>query len=286
MKTQTSILKVLFLFIVSSFLYTSCSKHKSDAAFEAIAVERTGETEMFKSIGTNEVESSKSKAVPSTVKIIKNATLRMEVDDVLLATRIARDYARYYEGYVSDERMNTNVYRKENRFTIRIPQSHFDDLLDSISTLSKTIETKSISTVDVTEEYVDIQSRLKTKKEVKDRYESILRGKAKTVEEVLQAEEKIRILQEEIESAEGRLRYMSNKISYSTIQVDVYQEFPAVELPADNGPSFLSEIKESLRFGLSILEVLVLVLFRIWPLILICVGIFIVYRIRKNKDLK
>jgi len=253
MKTQTSILKVLFLFIVSSFLYTSCSKHKSDAAFEAIAVERTGETEMFKSIGTNEVESSKSKAVPSTVKIIKNATLRMEVDDVLLATRIARDYARYYEGYVSDERMNTNAYRKENRFTIRIP------------------------TVDVTEEYVDIQSRLKTKKEVKDRYESILRGKAKTVEEVLQAEEKIRILQEEIESAEGRLRYMSNKISYSTIQVDVYQEFPAVELPADNGPSFLSEIKESLRFGLSILEVLVLVLFRIWPLILICIGIFIVY---------
>ncbi|GGG28695.1 hypothetical protein GCM10011344_31810 [Dokdonia pacifica] len=286
MKTQTSILKVLFLFIVSSLFYISCSRENEFNDFAPVELERTGETEMFKSVGANEKESTISKTAQSTIKIIKNATLRMEVDDVVYATRVARDYAQRYEGYISDERMTTNTYRKENRFTIRIPQTHFDTLLDSISTLSKTIETKNITTVDVTEEYIDIQSRLQTKKEVKERYESILRSKAKTVEEVLQAEEKIRTLQEEIESAEGRLRYMSNKISYSTIQIDVYQELPVIEEPIDKGPSFLTEIKESLQIGLSVLKVLVLILFRIWPILIIGTGILIYYRKRKSKRLK
>ncbi|WP_299683371.1 DUF4349 domain-containing protein [uncultured Dokdonia sp.] len=286
MKTQTSILKVLFLFIVSSFLYTSCSQHEGDANFESIPIEHTGETPAFKAVAVNEKGNSKSKNTPSTIKIIKNASLKMEVADVVYATRIARNYAQQYEGYISDERMSTYAYRKENRFTIRIPQAHFDTLLDSISKLSKAIETKNITTVDVTEEYVDIQSRLKTKREVKDRYESILRGKAKTVEEVLQAEEKIRVLQEEIESAEGRLRYMSNKISYSTIQVDVYQELPVIEKPKKEGPSFLKEMGDSMRIGLSVLEALVLLLVRIWPLLMIGAGIWIFYRIRKKNRLK
>lgn len=283
MKTHTSILKVLFLFIVSSLLYVSCSRGENDTSFESVTVESTGETEMFKSVAVSEEETTDLVSQPD-IRIIKNATLRMEVDDIFIATHIARNYAAEKGGYVSDERMNTTSRRKENRFTIRVPQTYFDTLLDSISAISKTIDTKNITTVDVSEEYVDIQSRLKTKIEVKDRYESILRNKAKTVKEVLLAEDKIRILQEEIEAAEGRLRYMSNKISFSTIQIDFYQELPMMDIPVDQEPTFLSNVIDSLKFGLSIIENVILLLLHIWPITLVVIFIGItLYRRRKAK---
>jgi hypothetical protein len=284
MKTNTSILKVLFLFIVSSLLYTSCSYDKSAPDFESIAVESTGETPSFKSVAFQEQENTTTQVEQPNIKIIRNATLKVKVNDVVTATRIARNYARRNGGYISDERMNTTSYRKENRFTIRVPQTHFDTLLDSISGISEAIETKNITTVDVTEEYIDIQSRLRTKKEVKERYESILRGKAKTVKEVLLAEEKIRKLQEEIEAAEGKLRYMSNKITFSTIQLDFYEELPIEELSIDEGPTFFSKVKDGLSFGLSMIENVVLLLVHIWPVTIagIFLGVFL-YRRRKTK---
>src|SRR5690606_14039139 len=65
---------------------------------------------------------------------------------------------------------------------------------------------------------------LKTKKEVEARYIEILKSKAKTVEEILIAEDKIRYLREEIEAVEGRLRLLKNKVGLSTIQIEIYQD--------------------------------------------------------------
>ena len=76
----------------------------------------------------------------------------------------------------------------------------------------------------MTEEFIDIEQRLKNKKEVQRRYIEILQNKAKTVEDVLAAEDKIRIIQEEIESREGRLRYLKDNIALSTINIEMYQE--------------------------------------------------------------
>ena len=73
------------------------------------------------------------------------------------------------------------------------------------------MQRKNVSVQDVTEEYLDIEARLKTKKEVEARYIEILKSKTKTVEDVLKAEEQIRIIREEIEAREGRLNYLKNQ---------------------------------------------------------------------------
>ncbi|MEP0263835.1 DUF4349 domain-containing protein [Dokdonia sp.] len=267
MKTNTSILKITLLLITLQFLIISCERsHEYDNA-NNIPIESTGENEKFKAVAINS-EMSENQNTPDDIKIIRNATMRMRVRNVNEATRLARNYALQYSGYVSDERMENNSYLKENRFTIRVPQEYFDTIIDSISSFSENIDTKNVSTIDVTEEYVDIESRLQTKREVKERYEAILRSKAKTVKEVLLAEEKIRILQEEIEVAEGRLRYMSTNITYSTIQIDLYEVLPEVDAPEDKGPSFFDKVKDSLSFGLSLIEGLLLLLLHIWPVTL------------------
>lgn len=284
MKTNTSMLKVTFLILFFSVFVTSCN-HSPEYADEntSIPIESTGETPAFKTV-TATSGSNEPKQIQDQIKIIRNASLRMEVKNIEEATRIARQYTLQYAGYISDERMKNTHYSKENRFTIRVPQEYFDVLMDSISSLSDHIDSKNVSTIDVTEEYVDIQSRLQTKIEVKKRYEDILRSKAKTVKEVLQAEEKIRILQEEIEVAEGRLRYMTTNVSYSTIQIDVYETVSEVTDPRDEEPSFWDEIKDSLRFGLSIIEGVILFLLHIWPITIIALTLGVsIFRKRKSR---
>ena len=76
----------------------------------------------------------------------------------------------------------------------------------------------------IRDRYVDLESRLKVKKDVKDRYTQMLRKDAKTMQQVFQAEEKIRVLQEEIESKEGRLRLLADQVSLSEIQLEMVQE--------------------------------------------------------------
>lgn len=120
---------------------------------------------------------------------------------------------------------------------------------------------------------MDVQSRLKTKKAVRDRYEEILRTKAKTVEEILLAEEQIRRLQEEIEAQEGRLRYLSQRSAMSTIQLELYE--PLEEQAANPWwQRFGGEIGDSLSFSVAIVKNLFLGMLSIWPLLLLA-GILI-----------
>ncbi|WP_103071054.1 DUF4349 domain-containing protein [Aquimarina sediminis] len=264
----------------------SCSKGQPhNYKSENIALEETGETALLNSFETEgdlKLNNEKKKSFDNQVKIIKNGNCRLKVKNVEEATSLAKKIASKYKGYISDERFTNTNYTKENRFTIRVPQDLFDTVLDSICSFAEFVDHKNISTIDVTEEYMDISSRLKTKFEVKERYETILRTKAKTVEDILKAEEKLSQLQEEIESAQGRLKYLSNRVSYSTIQVDMYQTIIPKEEPVGYKPGFLDKAEEGLSFGWSVIENLTLLLFYIWPLLILGVAIFVYFKwIRK-----
>lgn len=288
MKTNTSTFTVFFLALGILFLIVGCKDGSGHLESDIISLNSTGETENFKVVATTPStisDNDQSILGQNQIKIIRNAKIRMKVNNIEDATRVARKYASQYAGYISDERMQNSTYIKENRFTVRVPQNYFDELMDSISSLSNYIDSKDISTINVTEEYVDLQSRLGTKKGVRERYETILRGKAKTVEEVLNAEEKIRVLQEEIEVAEGRLRYLTSNISYSTIQVDVYEIIDDVITEKENGPSFMTEMVDSLSTGLFIIRTFIIVILRIWPLLIIAVVlVLVIFRKRKIKN--
>ncbi len=264
-------IKKLFLIIIVIMDF-SCSKEgNSNFRKESISLEKVGETSKLNAFEIeNEIE-LKEREVTSEkqLKIIKNANCKIKVSSVELITILAKKIAKDNKGYISDERFTNTNYLKENRFTIRVPQQNFDKTLDSICKLAEFVDHKNITTIDVTEEYMDITSRLKTKKEVKKRYEDILKGRAKNVEDLLLTEEKLKEIQEEIEVAQGRLNYLSNKVTYSTIQFDVYENVVPKEEPIVYSPGFLDKAEEGIVFGWSVLEYLVLIVFYIWPLIVL-----------------
>ncbi|MDY8134512.1 DUF4349 domain-containing protein [Aquimarina sp. 2201CG5-10] len=290
MKTsKTHLVKTLLLLVIMVITFSCANEGNYDMKSERITLEETGETSVLNSYEVETEKTGNTKGsdqqkdnINSNLKIIRNATCRINVDNVEDATKIAKQIAGNYQGYVSDERFTNTNTTKENRFTIRIPQDKFDIVLDSICKLAAFVDYKNISTIDVTEEYVDISSRLKTKLEVKERYETILRTRAKTVEDILKAEDKLRKLQEEIESAQGRLNYLSNKVSYSTIQLDMYETVIPKKQPEKYEPKYVDKATKGLSFGWSFIENASLLLFYIWPLLLLGIIVLIYFKfIRK-----
>lgn len=101
--------------------------------------------------------------------------------------------------------------------TFRIAPEHFSETIKSLTGMGQVLS-REISTQDVTEQYVDVETRIKTAEESRDRLRALLAKAAKT-EDLLKIESDIRRLTEEIEVMKGRLRVLANQVDLSTITV-------------------------------------------------------------------
>lgn len=271
------------LLLVIGFLSSCNSKNYKSR----VPVENVGISTMYEAVESDGAEMStpdeQKKVSPQDVKIIKSASVRYKVMDVKKASRQIQKITGSLRGYISDQRFQNSTHQTENRFTIKIPQESFAVLMDSLGKVAEFIDYENISSRDVTEEYVDLESRLKTKLAVKQRYETILRQHAKTVKDILATEEKLGVIQEEIEAAQGRLQYLTNKVSYSTVQVDLYETVAYKETPESYTRTFFSKAKEGLVFGWQLIESIVLGIIYVWPLLLIGLVLFFVLRAKFKK---
>ena len=105
---------------------------------------------------------------------------------------------------------------------IRVPADRFDDVMNHITGLAAkgTVPTSSQSGQDVTEEYVDLQSRLKSLEAARDRLQQIMEN-AQTTEELLQAEQQLTAREAEIESIKGRMQFLEKSAALSSITISL-----------------------------------------------------------------
>ncbi|MGY8909299.1 MAG: DUF4349 domain-containing protein [Flavobacteriales bacterium] len=261
--------KIYLLFLLSIFI--GCNHHSlseeniDDTTVEKISLQKSEEQVLNK----------------LNLKIIKSAKVKYKVEDVKIATNKIKELAKNYNGYISELQFQNNLYNIQNKFTLKIPKENFDVFLDSIRSFITFIDFENITTKDVTEQYFDAESRLKTKSEVKQRYEEILRNKVKTVDDVLNTEEKLRVIQEEIEATKGKLKYLRNRISFSSIEVELYEVVNYKPKPEIFKKSFFTKIKEGFINGGKIISTLIIGLINIWPILLLIIVVFLIYK--KNK---
>lgn len=208
------------------------------------------------------------------LKVIRTADVSMEVRDLNASIDHIENLVAQHEAYIATSNFNNSSYRLESNLTIRVLSKNFMALMRELDKEAIHVNYRNISAKDVSEEYLDLEIRLKTKKEVRARYEEILRKQAGTIQELLQAEEAIRVLQEEIEAKEGRLRYLQNQVKFSTIQLKLYQEVAYVaETPTR--PTYLSELKAAFLSGGQGIATFFLVLVTIWPFTLLAIAFLI-----------
>ncbi len=220
-------------------------------------------------------------------KMIWTGNIEIKVQSVDETTAKINELCKKYNAFVSNMNLNNTSYELSNNLTIRVSSEHFSSLMEELKGQGEFIKNVSVSSNDVTEQYIDVTSRLKTKKEVRERYVDILKNKTGKISEVLEAEEAIRKITEEIEAKEGQLRYLEDQIKYSTINLRMYETVNFRNEPDSYEKSFGSKSLQALKNGWSIVTTLVLVLINIWPLLLI-IGVFVWQwkRIRKKLSSK
>lgn len=206
-----------------------------------------------------------AKAAPDwDKKIIKNASLQVEVKDYRNFNGLLHRDLKRFGAYISNEEQVSSIYRLENVITIKVPVDQFDDAVQFLTPDSLKVHEKRISSEDVTSQVIDTKSRMQAKKEVRDRYLELLR-QAKTTKDILAVQNEVNSIQEEIEAAEGRLNYMSHSSSFSTITIRYFQQLNEQD-PGTDEPGYVNKILESFKVGAKWVGDLFIALIALWPL--------------------
>ena len=198
-------------------------------------------------------------------KIIKTATLTLEVKNYSAFNELLHTGIKETGGYISQEEQNQSDYKIENVITIKVPVDQFDNALARLIPAKEKLVEKKITSEDVTTEVVDTKSRMQSKKMVRERYLDLLK-QAKNMKEILEVQSEIDGIQVEEESAAGRMQYLSHASSWSTIHLTYYQVLNASANETPPSPSFGTRVLDSFATGLKWLGELLVTLVAIWPL--------------------
>ncbi|BDU24097.1 DUF4349 domain-containing protein [Flavobacterium sp. GSB-24] len=214
-------------------------------------------------------------------KIIKEATLKFETDNLENSFSQIQKAALTSKARIINDSEGKDFATVFRNLTIKVPSQNFDRFISDISKGVSYFEVKTISAEDVTEQYIDLTSRLKTKKKLEERYLEILK-KANKVSEILEIEEQISAIREEIESKEGQLKYLESRVSESTVTIEFYKTIPEKE---GVKISYGSKLGTAIKSGFFSLSDLLISLLSVWPFVILffVFAYFIRKRLKRRK---
>jgi len=217
---------------------------------------------------------AKAPTAQSQLKIIKTGNLRFETTNLTQAGAQVMDAVKTYNALVQSDVQNSDGYSLGRTVVVRIAPQYFEAFVASISKGVKYFDRKDLSAEDVTEEYVDVEARIKAKKILEERYFDLLK-KANKISEMLAIEKELATIREEIEAQQGRLKFLENRVAQSTITIEFYKK---QEVEVSGTQSYGAKLGDALKSGFNGLSSFFLGLLYIWPIILIFVIAYIIYR--------
>ena len=220
--------------------------------------------------------------------IVRTGTIKLEVDNFDDTEKKIINIVRNYNGFVSNNTSRLNPSgQKQGTITIRVPTDKYDVLISDVAAIGK-VMSQNISSRDVTEEYIDLEARQKTQKELESRLLKLLSEKTARLTDIVEVEEKLASVRNNIESTEGRMRFLRNQAEFSTLTISVFE--PSL-LETSSGGGFFYELGQGFKKGLSgftkVLSSLIMIIIALLPVIGILFVIYlIVKRIWKKRKAK
>ncbi|HEX6183332.1 MAG TPA: DUF4349 domain-containing protein [Pyrinomonadaceae bacterium] len=166
-------------------------------------------------------------------KIIRNATLTLEVEQPTKAMQVIASIAESRGGFVVTSDSVRHVGTKGSKsyevvtVEIRVPSAQFDAALAEIRAAAGSVTAQKITGKDVTEEYIDLEARLRTQKALEAQLMEIMK-RAEEVEDAISVQRELTNVRTEIERVEGRRRFLENQSSLSTISVTLQPPAPLI----------------------------------------------------------
>ncbi|CAD0225196.1 DUF4349 domain-containing protein [Chryseobacterium sp. JV274] len=213
-------------------------------------------------------------------KIIKNGDMKIQVGDIKKTQNQVNEIIKKNKAYIQKEEFQNTDMDDNLTLIIRVPHKNFDALINSFSDGVGSVLSKNISSNDVTEEYTDVAIKLANKKIYLEKYRDMLKTAA-TTKDMLEIQENIRELEDEIDVAEGRLRFIDDRVNYSTLNLNLYKE--KVRSSATSKIGFGSRFIDSLTEGWNSFVSFLLGMVSLWPLFLLIPIIIILWKKWKSR---
>lgn len=281
--------------LLVALLFAACSQERSEVSLSSnanistlIQGQKGGgggggrEEPSAQKISLEQSEQTQNAPVVVERKIIRNADLTLEANSPEETQQKISSIVESKGGFVVESTQSTSDVQATTRdtvsMTIRVPAEKFDETLNEIRKNSNRVIVETVKGEDVTEEFIDIEARLKTKKALEEQFLEIMK-RSNSVEDALNVQRELAEVRGEIEQIEGRKRFLENQASLSTIKIKLQSPtaFSA------NSSGFFYQLKESIGSGysaaLNFILVLITVLIALLPfLLLVVLPIYLILR--------
>ena len=225
---------------------------QNDRGFQGYPVEESEAIHEVEAATDEQTEISQN--LVAERKIIYQAYLHAETSSFDEHLSYIEAETSRFNGYIvqSSSHGVTEEYNRSGTIITRIPAENFQAFLSSIEEGGMELVERSMSGEDVTEQYVDLSSRLDAKKVAEERLLTFMKEAEKT-EDLLKISADLTKLQEEIEQLTGKIRFLDNQSNYATIEIHLTETKVAVSSVPDQSESTWQQTKEQFIKSINLL---------------------------------
>lgn len=236
-----------------------------------------------------EPEADEEGGSPSERMVIKSGALSLLVKAVRESVDQMQKLATDLSGFVVDSQITIVDEKKQNlraTVTIRVPSEKFDEALNTLKNSAVKVTSERTSGQDVTEEYTDLQSRLRNLEATETQLLKIME-QAGEIKDVLSVQQELTRVRGQIETTKGRIKFLEESAALSRITAHFATEEEELPLVGEQWQP-LATAKAALRslisFGQTVADKLIFVLIFFSPVIVIALVIWVVRFISATKD--
>ena len=227
-------------------------------------------------VSLNEVDKAESTAEAADRKIIRNADITIEVSSTTDAQHRVTSIAEAHGGFVvtseAKQRESNDPGQRtlDIKLVVRVPSNQFGNAFDEIKKLAGNTPAEQVTSQDVTEDFIDLEARIKTQKALEVQFLEIMR-QAHKIEDALEVQRQIAEVRTEIEKLEGRKRFLENRSSLSTINVNIQTPKPVITVTQTG---FGHSLREAVSDSVTLASDMVL-FFAPFVIMMVPVGVFV-----------
>ncbi|MGZ8377942.1 MAG: DUF4349 domain-containing protein [Gemmatirosa sp.] len=184
--------------------------------------------------------------VAAPAMLIRTGQALVEVDSLEPAIAAVRALATRMGGYVANTALSAGREQvRSATLQLKVPSARFDALVGGLAPVGR-VETVNVSAEDVGEEYVDVAARVANARRLEARLVTLLERSTSRLSDVLAVERELARVREEIERAEGRLRFLRTRVALSTLDVTVHERAPILAGSTADNP-LLEALRQAWR---------------------------------------
>ncbi|GAA3927469.1 DUF4349 domain-containing protein [Hymenobacter algoricola] len=198
--------------------------------------------------------------------VIYHGELKLAVDNFEQAASQTDQLLREHAAYVGTAHETRSEGQHWQEMTIKVPPTEFMPLLQALGRLGR-IESKDVTSADVTADVLEAGSRLRARQASESRYQ-LLRRQAKTPAEIQLLEEQARQARAEIAAAQVQLKDYGRQSTWASLTLRYYQVIAAAEITSPEPPA-VPRLLAAFNRGWSVLVAVAVVLTTVWPLLLL-----------------